>query len=246
MDTPLTDALVGRLVDGRYRVVGLVARGGMATVYEAVDERLDRHIALKVMHPVFAEDPEFVERFISEARSAARLSHPGIVAVFDQGTDGDVVYLAMEFVQGHTLRQLLRQNGQLGADDALAILDRALDALAAAHRAGIVHRDIKPENILVSADGRVRVADFGLARAVDGSSTLTRGVLLGTVAYVSPEQTLGQVAAPRSDVYAAGVVLFELLTGHAPHTGATDFIVRASMRRRTSQRRLRRSPICRR
>ncbi len=225
VDTPLTDAIVGRLVDGRYRVVGLVARGGMATVYEAVDERLDRHIALKVMHPVFAEDPEFVERFISEARSAARLSHPGIVAVFDQGTDGDVVYLAMEFVQGHTLRQLLRQNGKLGADDALAILDPALDALAAAHRAGIVHRDIKPENILLSADGRVRVADFGLARAVDASSTLTRGVLLGTVAYVSPEQTLGQVATPRSDVYAAGVVLFELLTGHAPHTGATDFVV---------------------
>ncbi len=222
---PLTDAIVGRLVDGRYRVVGLVARGGMATVYEAVDERLDRHIALKVMHPVFAEDPEFVERFISEARSAARLSHPGIVAVFDQGTDGDVVYLAMEFVQGHTLRQLLRQNGKLGADDALAILDPTLDALAAAHRAGIVHRDIKPENILMSADGRVRVADFGLARAVDGSSTVTRGVLLGTVAYVSPEQTLGQVATPRSDVYAAGVVLFELLTGHAPHTGATDFVV---------------------
>ncbi len=221
----MTDALVGRLVDGRYQVVGLVARGGMATVYEAVDQRLDRRVALKVMHPVYAEDPEFVERFISEARSAARLSHPGIVAVFDQGTDGDVVYLAMEFVDGHTLRQLLRQNGKLSAEDALAILDPAIDALGAAHRAGIVHRDVKPENILVAADGRVRVADFGLARAVDGSTTATRGVLLGTVAYVSPEQTLGQAATPRSDVYAAGVVLYELLTGHPPHTGATDFII---------------------
>jgi serine/threonine-protein kinase len=222
---PVTDTLVGRLVDGRYEVVGRVARGGMATVYEALDVRLQRRVALKVMHEVLAEDPEFVERFITEARSAARLSHPGIVAVFDQGRDGPIVYLAMEYVAGRTLREHLRGRGRLEPAEALAVVEPVLGALAAAHRSGLVHRDVKPENVLVADDGGVKVADFGLARAVDRGSTVTRGVLLGTVAYVSPEQALGQAATPRSDVYAAGILLFELLTGRPPHSGLTDYVV---------------------
>jgi len=221
----VSDALVGRLVDGRYQVVGRIARGGMATVYEAIDVRLERRVALKVMHASLSEDQDFVDRFIAEARSAARLSHPGIVAVYDQGTDGPVVYLAMEYVAGRTLRQLLRDRGKLAQEEALGLLAQVLDALGAAHRSGIVHRDVKPENVLVSEDGRVKVADFGLARAVDKGSTVTRGVLLGTVAYVSPEQALGESATPRSDVYATGIVLYELLTGHPPHSGATDYVV---------------------
>jgi eukaryotic-like serine/threonine-protein kinase len=225
VDTSVSDPLVGRLVDGRYKVVRRIARGGMATVYEAVDIRLERRVALKVMHAALAEDGEFVDRFNSEARAAAQLSHPGIVAVFDQGRDGPVVYLAMEYVPGQTLRQVLNERQLLPPEEALALLVRVLDALSVAHRSGIVHRDVKPENVLVTPEGRAKVADFGLARAVDRGSTVTRGILLGTVAYISPEQVLGQPATPRSDVYAAGIVLFELLTGRPPHAGPTDFVI---------------------
>jgi eukaryotic-like serine/threonine-protein kinase len=218
-------ARVGKLVDGRYRVESTLARGGMATVYRALDIRLDRMVALKVMHPELAADADFVDRFIAEARAAARLSDPAVVAVFDQGEDGGAVYLAMEYVEGRTLRQLLRDHGRLAAAYALDVMAPVLSALHAAHTAGIVHRDVKPENVLVGDDGRVKVADFGLARALTNASTATRGLLLGTVNYISPEQALGEVATPRSDVYSAGVMLYELLTGFPPHTGPTDFVV---------------------
>ena len=228
--TPIVDLhvsapLVGRLLDGRYQVEAIVARGGMATVYRAVDTRLDRVVALKVMHPDLAADDEFVVRFIAEARSAARLSHPAIVAVFDQGDDDGTVYLAMEYVEGRTLRTLLREQGRLSPEYSLDVIDPVLAALDAAHSAGIVHRDMKPENVLVGHDGRVKVADFGLARALTDASNATRGLLLGTVNYISPEQALGEGATPRSDVYSTGIMLYELLTGQPPHTGATDFVV---------------------
>lgn len=225
----MDDALIGRLVDGRYRVRSRIARGGMATVYEASDERLGRDVALKVMHPDLAEDDEFVQRFIDEARSAAALSRDrAIVTVFDQGTSDGIVWLALELVRGRTLRQVIAERGRLDPRTALAVMDPVLAALAAAHDAGIVHRDVKPENVLVGDDGHVQVADFGLAHAVSGApprGASTRGLLLGTVAYISPEQALGHPATKASDVYAAGVLLYELLTGHPPHDGPTDYVV---------------------
>ncbi|HEX6921506.1 MAG TPA: protein kinase, partial [Actinomycetes bacterium] len=222
MDTTISDPLVGRVLDGRYHVESRLARGGMATVYEAVDSRLDRPVALKVMHRNLAEDEEFVSRFIREAKSAARLSHPNVVAVFDQGADDGHVFLAMELVNGRTLRDLLRERGSLTPRQALEILESVLAGLGAAHHAGIVHRDVKPENVLLSDDGRVKVGDFGLARAVTGhTSHSTTGVLIGTVAYLSPEQVERGVADPRSDVYAAGILLYEMLTGAKPFDGET-------------------------
>ena len=190
MDTTVKDPLVGRVLDGRYRVGSRLARGGMATVYEAHDTRLDRMVALKVMHPSLADDDEFVSRFIREAHSAARLSHPNVVAVYDQGADQGHVFLAMELVRGRTLRDLIRERGHLSPRQALEVLEPVLAALGAAHQAGIVHRDVKPENVLISDDGRIKVADFGLARAVTGntSHTTASGILMGTVAYLSPEQ----------------------------------------------------------
>ncbi|MDQ1615669.1 MAG: eukaryotic-like serine/threonine-protein kinase [Actinomycetota bacterium] len=223
MDTTVRDPLVGQVLDGRYRVESRLARGGMATVYEAVDERLDRTIALKVMHAGLAEDEQFVSRFIREAKAAARLSHPNVVAVFDQGADGGHVFLAMEYVAGRTLRDLMREHGRLSPRQALEVLEPVLAALGAAHHAGIVHRDVKPENVLLADDGRVKVADFGLARAVSSSTshTATSGILMGTVAYLSPEQVVRGVADQRSDVYAAGILLYEMLTGVKPYDGET-------------------------
>jgi eukaryotic-like serine/threonine-protein kinase len=225
VDLHVSAAPTGRLVDDRYRIEATLARGGMATVYRAVDIRLDRSVALKVMHPELAADDDFVARFIGEARSAARLSHPAVVAVYDQGEDAGTVYLAMEYVEGRTLRQVLRERGRLSPGHGLDVIEPILAALQAAHDAGIVHRDVKPENVLVGDDGRVKVADFGLARALTDASTATRGLLLGTVNYISPEQALGEPATRRSDVYSAGVMLYELLTGRPPHTGPTDFVV---------------------
>lgn len=218
MDTTLKDPLVGQVLDGRYRVDGRIAVGGMATVYRAVDTRLDRVLALKVMHPTLAADASFVDRFIREAKSVARLAHPNVVGVFDQGTDGPYVYLAMEYVAGCTLRDVLRERGALRPRAALDILEPVLAALGAAHRAGFVHRDMKPENVLIGDDGRVKVADFGLVRAVD-SVTNTTGTVLGTVSYLAPEQIEHGTADTRVDVYASGVVLYEMLTGAKPHQG---------------------------
>ncbi|MER7465585.1 Stk1 family PASTA domain-containing Ser/Thr kinase [Streptomyces sp. NPDC097981] len=220
MDTTLEDPLVGQTLDGRYRVDARIAAGGMATVYRAVDTRLDRVLALKVMHPALAADGGFVDRFIREAKSIARLAHPNVVAVFDQGTDGPYTYLAMEYVSGCTLRDVLRERGALRPRAALDILEPVLAALGAAHRAGFVHRDMKPENVLIGDDGRVKVADFGLVRSVD-SVTSTTGPVLGTVSYLAPEQIESGTGDTRVDVYACGVVLYEMLTGSKPHTGGT-------------------------
>ncbi|MEV6315103.1 Stk1 family PASTA domain-containing Ser/Thr kinase [Streptomyces sp. NPDC051776] len=221
MDTTLQDPLVGQVLDGRYRVDARIAVGGMATVYRAVDTRLDRVLALKVMHPGLASDGAFVDRFIREAKSVARLAHPNIVGVYDQGTDGHYVYLAMEYVAGCTLRDVLRERGALRPRAALDILEPVLAALGAAHRAGLVHRDMKPENVLIGDDGRVKVADFGLVRAVDTNTTVSSGSLLGTVSYLAPEQIEHGVSDTRADVYACGVVLYEMLTGSRPHSGDT-------------------------
>ncbi|MGK5697049.1 Stk1 family PASTA domain-containing Ser/Thr kinase [Streptomyces sp. URMC 128] len=224
MDTTLQDPLVGQVLDGRYRIDARIAVGGMATVYRAVDTRLDRVLALKVMHPSLAVDGSFVERFIREAKSVARLAHPNVVQVFDQGTDGGYVYLAMEYVAGCTLRDVLRERGALQPRAALDILEPVLAALGAAHRAGFVHRDMKPENVLIGDDGRVKVADFGLVRAVD-TVTNTTGTVLGTVSYLAPEQIENGTADPRVDVYACGVMLYEMLTGDKPHDGDSPAVI---------------------
>lgn len=225
MDTTVADPLVGQLLDGRYRIESRIARGGMATVYVARDTKLDRQIALKVMHANLAQDEDFVRRFIGEAKAAAALSHPNVVAVYDQGTDGRHVFLAMEYVRGRTLRDLLTERGRLDPREALEVMRPVLAALAAAHRAGLVHRDVKPENVLLTEDGQVKVADFGLARAETAGKQTKTGLIIGTVGYLAPEQVLTGRADFRSDVYAAGIMLFELLTGRQPHTGDTPLAV---------------------
>lgn len=226
METSGQSGLVGTLVDGRYQVLSLLARGGMATVYQATDLRLDRVVALKVMHPHLAHDQAFVARFQREAKSAARLTHGHVVAVYDQGEANGLIYLAMEYVPGRTLRDVLRQYGPLSPEQALVFLDPVLEALAAAHAAGFVHRDVKPENVLISDDGRVKVADFGLARALTtDSQSVTQGMIIGTVAYLSPEQVERGEADGRSDVYAAGILLFEMITGQVPHAGESPLSV---------------------
>ncbi|GAA4405934.1 Stk1 family PASTA domain-containing Ser/Thr kinase [Fodinibacter luteus] len=220
------DALIGRTLDGRYRVLRHLADGGMATVYLAVDERLEREVALKVMRPHLVHDESFVTRFRREARSAASLSHPNVVAVYDQGTDDDCVFLAMEYVPGLTLREVLHDEGPLSPRAALDVLEPVLLALAEAHSKGLIHRDVKPENVILNDNGTVKVADFGLARAVTSQTvTSSSGLLLGTVAYLSPEQVERGIADARSDVYAAGLVLFEMLTGTKAFTGETPIHV---------------------
>jgi eukaryotic-like serine/threonine-protein kinase len=225
MDTTLARPPIGQLLDGRYRVESLIARGGMATVYLGTDTRLDRTVALKIMHADLASDEDFVRRFVGEARSVARLSHPNVVTVFDQGADGHSLYLAMEHVPGQTLRELLNERGQLSPREALDIMDGVLAGLAAAHDAGIAHRDVKPENVLLTDSGVVKVADFGLARLLAGVRQTKTGMIIGTAAYLAPEQVAGAGSDARSDVYAAGVMLFELLTGRQPHTGHTPLAV---------------------
>jgi len=225
MDATLADPLVGRLLDGRYQVEAQVAMGGMATVYRAMDTRLDRQVALKVMHADLARDEEFVNRFIGEAKSVARLSHPNVVSVFDQGRDGSYLYLAMEYLPGRTLRNLLDERGWFPPREALGIMVPLLSGLAAAHRAGLVHRDVKPENVLIAPDGHLKVVDFGLARALTMGHQTRTGQILGTVAYLAPEQVTGTGADARTDIYAAGIVLFELLTGTKPHTGDSPLSV---------------------
>ena len=209
--------LVGQLVAERYLVERLVASGGMATVYQAEDVRLERKVALKIIHPHLAQDPSFRQKFIAEARIAARLSHPNLVNVFDQGADGDLAFLAMEFVSGITLRDALKDFGVLEASRALEIYEPILAGLAAAHRAGVLHRDLKPENVLLADSGQIKLSDFGLARDIDNNTAT--GSLIGTVAYLSPELITRGTADARSDVYAAGILLFEMLTGRQPFEG---------------------------
>ncbi|MEP9365573.1 Stk1 family PASTA domain-containing Ser/Thr kinase [Nocardioides sp. CN2-186] len=222
-----SDPMTGRVLDNRYRIGSRIARGGMASVYEATDLRLDRTVAVKIMHPGLGDDDEFAARFVREARSAARLSHPNVVAVYDQGDDDGTVFLAMELVDGHTLRDVIRKESPMSPARALALFEPMLSALAAAHRAGLIHRDVKPENVLIADDGRVKVADFGLAKAIstDTQHTATGGVLIGTVSYLAPELVVDGRADARADVYAAGVVLFELLTGEKPHEGESPIQV---------------------
>jgi serine/threonine-protein kinase len=210
---------VGVLLDRRYRVTSVLARGGMSTVYRGVDTRLDRPVAVKIMDPRFAGDPSFLDRFTREARAAAKLHHPAVVAVHDQGVDGEHVFLVMELVEGGTLRDLLIERGELPVPLAFAVLEPVLSALAAAHRAGLVHRDVKPENVLIGSAGEVKVADFGLVRALAEARTTSDDLILGTVAYLSPEQVARGTADARSDVYAAGILLYETLTGAPPFTG---------------------------
>ena len=216
--------LSGELIDGRYQLTRQVANGGMASVYEANDTRLDRKVAVKIMHPHLAQDEAFVNRFIREAKAAAALSHPNIVAVQDQGWNQNgvpAVFIVMELIEGHTLREYLNERGRFEIKDAINYLTPILSALAAAHDLGIVHRDMKPENILISKEGRVKIADFGLARGELIGSTMTAesSVILGSVSYLSPEQVQRGVADSRSDVYAVGIVAFEMLTGEKPFTG---------------------------
>ncbi|WP_214466777.1 Stk1 family PASTA domain-containing Ser/Thr kinase [Microbacterium flavescens] len=234
-----TDPLIGRLVDARYRVRARIARGGMATVYVATDLRLERRVALKVMHGHLSDDTVFQSRFIQEARAAARLADPHVVNVFDQGQDGDMAYLVMEYLPGITLRELLREQRRLTVPQAVSILDAILSGLAAAHRAGIVHRDVKPENVLLAEDGRIKIGDFGLARATT-ANTATGAQLLGTIAYLAPELVTRGMADARSDIYSLGILLYEMLTGEQPYKGeqpmqiafqhATDSVPRPSVK----------------
>ncbi|MGI8445955.1 MAG: protein kinase domain-containing protein [Streptosporangiaceae bacterium] len=225
MDTTLARPPVGRLLDGRYRVESLIATGGMATVYLGTDTRLDRTVALKIMHAELANDEDFVRRFVGEARSVARLSHPNVVGVYDQGADGRTLYLAMEYVPGRTLRDLLNERGSLAPREALDIMEGVLGGLGAAHAAGLAHRDVKPENVLLTAGHDVKFADFGLARMLAGTSHTKTGMLIGTAAYLAPEQVSRGAADARTDVYAAGIMLFEMVTGQQPHTADTPLAV---------------------
>ena len=204
----------------------MVAAGGMATIYHALDLRLDRQVAVKIMHPHLANDEDFVNRFIREAKAAATLSHPNIVAIQDQGwNEGGVpaVFIVMEYIEGFTLRDVINDQGALGVTDSLRYFAPVVSAMSAAHKHGILHRDIKPENILISKDGRVKIADFGLAKGPELGSTLTveSSVILGSVSYLSPEQVQRGVSDVRSDVYSLGIVLFEMLTGKKPFDGDT-------------------------
>jgi len=210
--------MVGRLLDGRYQVRARIARGGMATVYLATDLRLERRVAVKIMHAHLADDASFRDRFIQEARSAARLAHPNVVNVFDQGQDAGLAYLVMEYLQGITLRDLLGEYGRLTPDQTMDILEAVLAGLVAAHKAGIIHRDLKPENVLLADDGRIKIGDFGLARAAT-SHTASGQALLGTIAYLSPELVTRGIADTRSDIYAVGIMMYEMLVGEQPFRG---------------------------
>ncbi len=221
MADTLTDPLLGRLIDGRYEVRERIAAGGMATVYLAFDKRLERLVAVKVMHATFGKDSdqgEFASRFRREAKASARLTHPGLVRVYDQGTDGDLSYLTMEYVEGENLRARLNHESTLTVGESLAMIDAILDALSAAHRLGLVHRDVKPENVLIDEDGRPKLADFGLARAVTEVTQTSTGTVMGTVAYLAPELVQRGEADARTDIYAVGIMLFESLTGRQPFT----------------------------
>jgi eukaryotic-like serine/threonine-protein kinase len=219
--------LIGALLERRYRIDALLARGGMSSVYRGLDTRLDRRVAIKVMDARFADDRAFVDRFEREARSAAKIHHPNVVAVHDQGVDasaeGSLVYLVMELVDGGTLRDLINERGALEPALALSIMAPVLNALAAAHRAGLVHRDVKPENVLIGHGGEhgtvIKVGDFGLVRAMSSAGTTSSSIILGTVAYLSPEQVTTGDATARGDVYSAGILLWEMLTGTTPYTG---------------------------
>ncbi|AQP44048.1 hypothetical protein RPIT_03810 [Tessaracoccus flavus] len=217
------DPLVGQVLDGRYEIVAKVARGGMATVYRARDLRLSRAVAVKVMRSDLGEDDEFAAKFDREARSAAVLSHPNVVSVFDQGSSAGQPYIVMEYIEGETLRRIISREAPLPPHRALELFEQIAAALACAHESGVVHRDIKPENVMLTSRGQVKVADFGLARQVGSPQMTATGVLVGTASYLPPELVTHSRPDGRSDIYSAGVVLFELLTGKKPHTGENNY-----------------------
>ncbi|MEO6470249.1 MAG: Stk1 family PASTA domain-containing Ser/Thr kinase [Aeromicrobium sp.] len=219
------EALIGRVLDDRYVIGQRIARGGMASVFMATDQRLDRVVAVKVMHSGLGDDRQFTERFVREARSAAKLNHANVVAVFDQGSDGEITYLVMEYVPGNTLRDIMREECPMPPRRALSLIEQVLIALSAAHAAHIIHRDVKPENVLITPTGDIKVADFGLARAVSAATTATGGTLIGTVSYLAPEIVVNDGADARSDVYACGAMLYEMLTGLKPHAGESPIQV---------------------
>ena len=220
-----SDPLAGAVLDGRYRVDTLIATGGMSGVYRGLDLRLDRPVALKIMDSRYAGDSQFLARFQREARAVARLKNPGLVAVYDQGIDGQHPFLVMELVEGGTLRELLVERGPMPPHAVAAVLSPVLGGLAVAHHEGLVHRDVKPENVLISDDGDVKIADFGLVRAIAEAKITSTSVILGTAAYLSPEQVSTGDAGPASDVYAVGILTYELLTGATPFTGDTALTV---------------------
>ncbi|KAF0842482.1 Stk1 family PASTA domain-containing Ser/Thr kinase [Nocardia caishijiensis] len=217
--------MIGQMLEGRYRIDAPIARGGMSMVFRGTDTRLDRPVAIKVMDPKFAGDPQFLSRFEFEARAVAKLKHPSLVAVYDQGIDGEYPFLIMELVEGGTLRELLRERGPMPPHAVRAVAEPVLRAIGTAHDAGLVHRDIKPENVLISDAGEVKIADFGLVRAVAAANTTSASVILGTAAYLSPEQVTSGTADARSDVYSFGILIFELLTGRVPFTGDNSLSV---------------------
>jgi beta-lactam-binding protein with PASTA domain/predicted Ser/Thr protein kinase len=215
-----SDTLINTLFDGRYRVLRRLGRGGMADVYLAEDEELGRRVAIKILNERHAADDQFVERFRREATNAAGLSHPNIVSIYDRGEAEGTYYIAMEYLEGSTLKEIVVQRGPLPIEEAIGFGRDVLEALRFAHRKGLVHRDIKPHNVMCDADRRVKVTDFGIARA--GASQMTEaGSIIGTAQYLSPEQARGGVIDHRSDLYSVGVVLYELLTGTVPFAGDT-------------------------
>ncbi len=220
-----SDPLAGAVLDGRYRVDTLIATGGMSGVYRGLDLRLDRPVALKIMDSRYAGDSQFLTRFQREARAVARLTDPGLVAVYDQGIDGHHPFLVMELIEGGTLRELLAERGPMPPHAVAAVLGPVLGGLAVAHHQGLVHRDVKPENVLISDSGDVKIADFGLVRAIAEAKITSTSVILGTAAYLSPEQVSTGDAGPASDVYAVGILTYELLTGITPFTGDTALAV---------------------
>ena len=228
VNTPAGPSLVGTTIDNRYDVTQRIAHGGMATVYRAVDGRLDREVALKILRPNMAEDPAVITKFATEAKNTAKINHPNVINVYDQGVgsagDSNVAFLAMEFIEGHTLRDVMRVAGSMPVKETWDIALPVIRGVAAAHRIGLIHRDIKPENVLVSNNGAIKVADFGLARAAS-NHTGTGMALMGTVSYMSPELVTGDQADERSDVYALGILIFEMLTGTRPYTGESAVAV---------------------
>ncbi|MGB6146955.1 MAG: serine/threonine-protein kinase, partial [Mycolicibacter algericus] len=215
---------VGAALAGRYRLQRLIATGGMGQVWEAVDNRLGRRVAVKVLKPEFSSDPEFIERFRAEARNTAMLNHPGIASVHDYGEtdldgEGRTAFLVMELVNGEPLNSVLKRTGRLSLRHALDMLEQTGRALQVAHSAGLVHRDVKPGNIMITPTGQVKITDFGIAKAVDAAPVTQTGMVMGTAQYIAPEQALGQDATAASDVYSLGVVGYEVLSGRRPFTG---------------------------
>ena len=225
---------IGSVLGGRYRLIELLGQGGMATIYRARDNQLERDVAVKVLRPEYGRDPDFFARFRQEAQSAASLNHPNVVSVYDYGVDEIGPFIVMELVDGQDLATIVRTSGPLPPRQAARLAAEIARAIAAAHESGFVHRDIKPGNVLVTRDGRVKVTDFGIARAVAEAQLTLPGTTLGSVHYFSPEQARGETTTPASDIYSLGIVLFELLTGHRPWTGDSAAAIAGADAKRSS------------